>query len=441
MAALLFALGGWLYLEQVNPRYHGRRTSEWLLALKSENKEQAKDAELAIFMLGESAVPQIEEFFYATESQRMMDIFAWIEAKTNWEMKRPDIYGLHQVGERGVEILGHRAASMLPRLIESLADDVFSDMAISAIEKIGKPADVPLKAALKHYKERIRIQATLILVERKQSDIMPQLKGFLRSGSYEHRALAIQSMAALGCPKEEFLPLLRPLLEERDSRLRESAVNALGVLAETDSEVLPEFLKLLMDADIVTRSIVIRRLHRFDTANKAVTDALIACLKDPDEFIRISALREIHMQFTGAERSRFTPDFLSMHYTEEYFWSSKFTPVRKVEFSIAPLFFRADEFIASIRLFAGQSPEYDGLAKVGLLFLDPNLRPLAEETLVLLDEAGRQESVNLQMYNKIKTEIDANLVKLSSLQTNLTIAQLRAWVRGLEQTDRILPPR
>ncbi len=436
MAALLLALSGWLYLEHVDPRYDGRRASEWLRALTSDYPGETKDAELAIFMLGERAIPQISRFYFTREIEWQEQLLEWIADKTDWKIERGVADDMRHAGQSGVAILGKRAAEMLPKLIESLADEEFEDASRLAIESIGEIANARLKSALKHSNDRVRIQVIRILVERKQADIIPQLKEFLTSENLELRALTIESLVALGLPKDEALPLLMPLLKEKDSRARISAINAIGALAEINPEMSPEFLAHISDTDMQSRLMVVQRLHRFDPAIPAVTDTLIAGLKDSDGVIQKAALKELSIQFTGGYIGS---SILKTGPTYE--WSWDFKPKREVKFSGTRLYPRADEFLPLLKAFAGKSSEIGASGMVLLLFFDPKLRPLTEEMLVLIDKSERLEKEDHQAHAKINTEIEAHLIKLNNVDTNMSIPFLRMVVRFMAQQDRYLLPR
>ncbi|MCD6052534.1 MAG: hypothetical protein K0Q55_3952, partial [Verrucomicrobia bacterium] len=88
LAALLLTLIWWLHLEHVDPRYHGRRTSEWLLELNNLWEDEMKVAEHAVFTLGERAIPQIKKSFYATEPEWKRNLYDWIESKPKWKIER-----------------------------------------------------------------------------------------------------------------------------------------------------------------------------------------------------------------------------------------------------------------------------------------------------------------------------------------------------------------
>ena len=453
LAALLFSLSWWLYLEHIDPRYNGRRTSEWLQALRSDD-DDVKAAELAIFVLGEKAVPQVSRCFFAHEPQWKTEAFDWIADKTNWEIKREDSGDLRSMGEKAVEILGKQAAPMIPRLIEGLGDDEFDSACFSGLESIGTPAISPLKSVLKHQNKKIRIQVVRILVRQKQEDIIPWLKEFLVSGEPELRALSIQSLIALGLPKDEALPLLSLLLNEKEDRLRRAALNAFGSLTEKHPELLPEFLAYAKGPDLVDRLVVIRRLHCFNPDNKLVTDTLISGLKDSDEIVQGAVIGELCLQVTGFNP---TPFYYFISMVRNYRWADDFKPSGGMRFSGRPIYARTDDFSPLLKAIAskptslktnsnGFQPQGDTsfTAKILILFFDPRLRTLIEETLDLMDLVNNPAQASHGSHQDLlaaQSQIEANLHKLHGIDPSMTIDFLREVVRAIKWSDLAKLPR
>lgn len=286
LAALLLALSWWLYLEHVDPRYNGRRTSEWLIALNSDDEAEVKEAEVAIFVLGQRALPQITRFFYATEPEWKGDLYDLIEEKTGLELKRVDATDMQWAGESAVDILGKRAAPMVPRLIESLSDQDFDASSRSALLAIGEAAVKSLKSELSSPKPDTQIAAIYLLTKLGQKDIVPVLNQKLNSDHAEVRAIVFVALAKFGMPQADLLALVQRLLKDKDADVRAEAVNMLGHLAESDHTLIPQFAACHIDPAMVVRERVAARVWRFCHLHDTAVDALLAGLDDTEGSIR-----------------------------------------------------------------------------------------------------------------------------------------------------------
>jgi len=394
LATLLLALIWWLHLEHVDPRYNGRRTSEWLLVLNSENEEEVKEAELAIFILGERALPQITKFFYATEPEWEDDFYDLIEDKTGWELKRADGNSLQRAGRSAVEILGKRAAPMIPRLIESLGDDAFDDANREALGAIGAVAHAPLKAALNHEDDLVRFEAARFLFEHRQADIYPQLKECLKRTNPDLRAVSIVGLALFNPSKEETLALIRPLLKDENEIVRAHAVEALGYLAQTLPELVPEFFGYAHDPSVGMR---FRVAYRFDEYcpqhSKPALDALTILLQDKNSAVTEASLDSLNWALEAHQlRSRFGVS-LNPHKN----WDDLFLllPYDQPPAKPGLIFARSPEILplllARIKRpltndFRIQSP-----AVSAMLLIDPRFRPHVQDILFEMKTQSRFE--------------------------------------------------
>jgi len=308
LAALLLALGWWLYLEHVDPRYNGRRTSEWLLALNSENEEEVEQAELAIFILGKRALPQITKFFYTPESEWKEAFFEWVEEKTGWELEWHEPSDLRNAGENAIEILGKRAAPMIPQLIQSLKDDEFGYDSQYALETIGDAAIAPLKLALNDSNSDVRFEAVCLLFPGKHADILPKLRGFQAGDHSELRAISILAIAYIDPVSNETEALVRSSIKDRHEIVREYAAEALGFLAQNKHELIPELFLLAHDPSARVRYRVAHWCHAFCSKDSVALDALVALVSDSDIDVQKTALRSL---CSTLEAELLGPRFLS----------------------------------------------------------------------------------------------------------------------------------
>jgi len=342
LAALLLALGWWLHLEHVDPRYQGRRTSEWLLELNNLWEDEMKVAENAISTLGERAIPQITKSFYATEPQWKTDFCDWIEAKTKWKIERQDVKSLRKSAHKAIDLLGERAASMAPTLIDSLGNDEFHGDSLEALGVIGEPVVPALMVALNHKSSRVRVEVVRLLSLLEQSDVVPQLKEFTRHEDPELRAVSIEALAALKLSASEVLPLLRPLLKETHEGVRACAVNVLGCLAQASPGLIPEFAAFIKDPSVLVRKRVTEWLGQFCVRDKAALDALLIALADSEAGVRACAVAGICAQVGVLPNA---PSPIGYESPYDSWGLSHGLPVSEYEPNPEPLFSRSTEIL------------------------------------------------------------------------------------------------
>ncbi len=292
LAVLLLAFSGWLYLDHVDPRYEGRRASEWLQTLFGGPEEKA--GRQAIDHLGEKAIPQIKKLFYAHRSEREAKLIYWINAKLKKDYE-VDFWQEHEKADTALDILGNRAAPMIPELIESLADsrEDISARSANALARIGDPLLAPLKQSLQHSDADVKIFAIKLLTKRRQRDIYPVVEKLAHSPQTEVSIAALESMAVLTTERERTIETLRLFLKSANEDVRACAVNALGHLAESDPKLVDEYVSFIRDASPQVRYNVTERLWFFCPQHKTAQDALIVGLKDSDADVWTSAVSSL----------------------------------------------------------------------------------------------------------------------------------------------------
>jgi len=306
LAVLLLSLSGWLYIEHVDPRYNGRRTSEWLRVIQSDSEQEHEQAKQAVSALGERAVPQITRLFFARDNKKSDILFQWIREQIRWKIKKEDADLARANALAAIEIIGGRAESMLPELVDSLGDEVLRQDALSAMGAIGVASVPALKTALHHTNSDVQIEAVRILTNLKQTDIVPRLKEFVQGGVPELRAVSIEALSVLAPTDKGLLSSLRPLLKENNEGVRACAVNALGYIAQSSPALIPEFASFIEDPSVLVRKRVIARLWRFVSRDKAALDAFSVALADNELGIRVYAIAGLCSAMGGLPY--YTPD-------------------------------------------------------------------------------------------------------------------------------------
>jgi hypothetical protein len=303
LAVLLISLTGWLYLEHIDPRYHGRRTSEWLLAFDSKDAEEVKAAKSAIFQLGEKAVPQISRLFFARDDEKRNAMFAWINKALGVKIASEDADSSRRKAIITLEILGERAAPMLPELIHSLLDIEMRQYAWIALGCIGKPAIVELKKSLKNTDPLIKVEAIRYLVASGETGITPELKVLVKDKSPALRAIAIEGLTALSPSAPELPSLLINSCKDDDGYVRAAAVRSLGYLSQKDTNLLPSFFNHVSDTSVIVRLKVAEFLGPHSIKDKAAADALLTLLADSQVEVRAFAIASVYSALVGSQFS------------------------------------------------------------------------------------------------------------------------------------------
>ncbi len=388
LAAMLLALIWWLHLEHVDPRYNGRRTSEWLLELNNLWEDEMRVAEHSISTLGERTIPQITKSFYAAEPQWKANLYDWIEAKTNWKIERQDVKLVRKSAHHALDLLGERAVSMAPTLIDSLGDKEFHQDVLNALGAIGEPVIPALKSALKHKSYKVRVEVVRLLSLLGQSDIIPQLKEFTRHEDPELRAVSVEALAELNLPADQALPVLRPLLKETHEGVRACAVNVLGCLAQTSPGLIPEFAAFIKDPSVLVRMRVTEWLGQFCVRDKAALDALLIALADSEAGVRACAVAGICVQIGVLSQAVSPIDFKSPY---DSWGLSHGLPVSEYEPNPEPLFSKSTEILPLLvsHLKISSLPNYEfnmehALSQTcfAMVLVDPKFRTFFQSILM-----------------------------------------------------------
>lgn len=418
LATLLFSLSWWLYLEHIDPRYNGRRTSEWLKALNNGDKEEVMDAELAIFILGEKAVPQINRLFFTRDNEKRDMVLAWLHRRLGLKIATENADSLHQTALRSLEIIGKRAAPMVPKLIGSLADVQMRQENYIALGCIGEPAVIELKKALKNADTLTKIELVRLLVYLEQTDITPELKVLVEDKSPALRAISLEGLTALS-PSDPQLPsLLIESCKDADEYVRASAVKSLGYLSQKDSQLLPSFLSHVSDASMIVRLKAAEFSGLSSLKDKAAADVLLALLADSQVEVRACAIASIYSALVGSQF--FNPMFSIACYGEVDNWQIYLLPEPNTDLGEAGMLLsRSDELqqllqkhLDSLNVKGFGDSYLELQTKVLKYFLNPTCHSYFKAILKEIKKGGRLSDDGLLGY-RIKLSQTSNLPKES----------------------------
>jgi hypothetical protein len=296
-----------------------------------------------------------------------------------------------------VEILGRRAVSMVPQLIETLGSDTdAADDIYDALDVIGDAGNPYLKRCLKHDNLKMRFEAAQILYKRRQSDIAPQVKEFLKIDRPELKAVSMVSLALFNPSQEETLALIRPHLNSSDEVVRAHAVDVLGYLSYYRPELIPELLAFLNDKSEFVRQRVAARLSALSSKDPAAFAALVRSMRDPSLMVKRVAYYGL-CELLGMEffTQRFPPSFDFPLFASKKLNPSLELPFHRVEKNTDMVDQRSEEILSVIidqmKAMAGvQNPVTDlrlmwDSAWAARISLENETRPYVRDVLAELE--------------------------------------------------------
>ena len=221
---------------------------EWHDHLYSQNTKDAAEAVLHVEMLGERAVPIIQETLDDPSSDR--------------ERRRAAL--------KACGILGAVAAPAIPQVAEELVKPDLTAEAAVALSFLGRGAFAPLKDALGSDDPVVRRES-------------------LRSiGKLKDRA-PLDSRAVL--------PLLMSGIKDVDPTVRAVAATYLGIIAEGAATAVPALVEALKDEQVDVRRAAAEALGSFGPAAADALPALRRASGDPDpDVAREAGLAVIKVQ-------------------------------------------------------------------------------------------------------------------------------------------------
>jgi len=214
------------------PTYEGKTVSEWIEALKDEDKDVRSGAAEALGEIGPAAKPAV------------------------------------------------------PALIEALGDeDSRVPVFAAALVKIGADAVPALVVALKENKRQVRPWAASILarIGPDARAAIPALVEALRDGRKEVRWGAAHALGGIDPAARAATPALREALKDQDRDVRAAAASALGKVGPDAEAAVPALIQALKDDDQGVRKAAAKALAKIGPDAKAAISALIGALRNEPE--------------------------------------------------------------------------------------------------------------------------------------------------------------
>ena len=232
LSGLLLGVLGFQVLRSSEPRYQGKRLTEWLADNDTEKtREQHLAAQEAVRKVGTNALPTLVRMLRTKDSllKGKLTALARKQPLVNFHFTGADTRRWRAV--HGIYALGPAAKSAVPRIVAILED---------------KDPGVKITAVT---------------------------------------ALGLMQSAA-----ESAIPSLLKILTDNDPDVRRNAAEALGRIGRRPEIVVPALVDRLQDIDIGVRLFAILALSDgFGPKAKAAVPALLKAIEDPQETIHRSA--------------------------------------------------------------------------------------------------------------------------------------------------------
>lgn len=273
LAALLIAaviVGGWFVLRPREPEYEGRKLSQWLRQLESDQDIEStswQTSARALRQMGTNTLPWLIGPLRTSDPKWKVRTIEWFRDVMNKDFS-------HQLVERdrlrslmALQVLGPVARPLIPgigAMITNANPDI-ADAAFAALMRIGTPECVPV------------------------------LVNTMTNGSPTLRPAAIVSLGFLrGVARDAVPPLVKTLDHPgEDGRLRFEAAQALGMIGRNSQLVVPTLTRALSDTNAQVARAAAIALGAFGSDAESALPALRSLPASMDELPRRSIARSI----------------------------------------------------------------------------------------------------------------------------------------------------
>jgi hypothetical protein len=281
-----------LYARRGEPRYGGKKLSEWLVIGSRAHYGSAEEgaARSAVLRIGTNALPFLLRAIQYEPSMASTGLTGVVVGSVKsgampGEVGIPLVRAL-AVGQRdafcakyGFRVLGPLASPAVPELAKLMAhtNREVCSRAVDALVLVGRDGVAPLVAALGDERRPNRDLAAWGVRE-----------------VCTHRESRTNGLSAV--------PVLLRCLEDGDDRVVRGAAGALGSLAVEPDRCVPALAGLLQQTNSAVRSVGVFALFCFGKEARPAVPGLVGCLGDSDPLIRrvaTNALRKIAPEVLG----------------------------------------------------------------------------------------------------------------------------------------------
>ena len=296
LALSVFFLSVHVFRRPADPPFEGRYCSQWVQDLLSPDYSTRSDAQSAILVLGESAVPQIILLLKKQNSPWQNHLVRLNGTLPFLNYKPSDAVLCRQRGAEMIALLGPKGHAAIPSLIHTLSFEPCASDAERALLRCGPAALPALERALSNRNAEIRGRAAKLL---REFNNVPK-SAVLAIARLAHdkqtpvRRQAAQTLGELTCNPEpdELRTALLKLAADHASEVRAAAVEALGKRPAV-SQCVTTVRHALIDPVVIVRLEAAKALWNMERDSAAVLPVLTRILSTPEGWQAAYALAEI----------------------------------------------------------------------------------------------------------------------------------------------------
>jgi HEAT repeat protein len=239
-------LVAWLAVSHATePEYDGQPLSSHLASLTYGDVRRERAAREAVRAIGTNALPHLIQILDARES-RFKSVFNQVASRQSLVRIRCEPLFVRQMhAALACQELGPAAVPAIPALERLINDPELAPWAVQALAEIG-PQTFPLltNALFAGIPPARATAAGSLRLMRPREAAVPPLLAALKSSDGALRALAAESLGALGLETPAIVTALISRLDDSDGSVRIAAARSLGWLGQSASRAVPRLIEL-----------------------------------------------------------------------------------------------------------------------------------------------------------------------------------------------------
>jgi len=242
----LIAFAWWILRDPSDPRYQGKRLSEWLKnydhyrpSVNDLWVDQMRQTDEAVRNLGTNCIPLLLRLMEAKDSRLKTRMFEFLGDHGFGDISFTSAEQFHYRAFRGFLVLGAMATNAVPQLLS-----IYS-----------RSTDEQGKAL---------VQECFGFIGPAASNAVPLLMSNIFSADEPIKMTAIRSLGQIHCNPEVVVPKLALLLEDKYPVNQMEAARALEQFGTDAHAVVPKLIELLDHTSIQRNGDLLRALERID---------------------------------------------------------------------------------------------------------------------------------------------------------------------------------
>ena len=273
------------------PTYQGRRLGLWVTDLNCyEFVENRDTAEAAFRHFGTNALPYLSQELRRKDSSFKQKVMNWNERFQNrWNRNLIKLTSAdyHRSGAfQAIEILGERAAPIIPDLIANLGDSELTGDSANALGAIGEPALPAILEIANSTNWYFRWAAAVALTPfTNQPSATQTLHALARDAQSEVRQAVAETIGNFQNDPASNVPLLATLLSDTNSFVRQTACTTLLGFGAEAYRAATALSNAMSDPALVTDAARVFRQVRIRAAQE-----IFGLLAHPTEAVRLEAI-------------------------------------------------------------------------------------------------------------------------------------------------------